>query len=97
MSEAGAECHHCIGSYASDNHHMFFRKGNVCAMVSMADGSIVQCFDYRNKTTAASNRFKSYLSAEIKKANIEFSNSMKKKSIPAEYFNNEVRYEYHPF
>lgn len=96
MREAGAECHHCIGSYASDDKHMFFRKGNVCAMVSMADGSIIQCFDYRNKTTAASNRFKSYLTAEIKKANIEFNNSMKKKSIPAEYFNNEVRYDY-PF
>ena len=81
MRKAGAECHHCIGSYASEDKHMFFRKGNVCAMVSMADGSIVQCFDYRNKTTAASNRFKSYLTAEIKKANIHFNHSMKKKSI----------------
>lgn len=96
MREAGAECSHCIGSYASDTHHMFFRKGNVCAMVSMANGSIVQCFDYRNKTTAASNRFKSYLAAEIKKNKIEFIDSMKKKVIPAEYFNNEVRYDY-PF
>lgn len=96
MRQAGAECNHCIGSYATEDKHMFFRKGNVCAMVSMADGSIVQCFDRRNKTTAASNRFKSYLSAEFKKANIEFSNSMKKKSIPAEYLNNEARYGY-PF
>jgi len=75
MRQAGAECRHCIGSYASDNHHMFFRKGNVCAMVSMADGSIVQCFDYRNKTTAASNRFKSYLTSELKKANLKYNYS----------------------
>lgn len=96
MREAGAECNHCIGSYASDNHHMFFRKGNVCAMVSMANGSILQCFDRGNKTTPASNKFESYLKAELKKNKIEFIDSMKKKVIPREYFNNEVQYAY-PF
>ena len=96
MRSAGAECGHCIGSYSEDTHHMFFRKGNVCAMVSMTNGNIVQCFDRNNKNTPASKKFQSYLTAEIKKADIPFLRTIKKKVIPAEYFNNEVRYDY-PF
>jgi hypothetical protein len=97
MRSAGNECGHCIGSYSQDNHHIFFRKGNICAMVSMTSGNIVQCFDRNNKNTAASKRFQSYLTTEIKKADIPFLRTIKKKVIPAEYFNNnEVRYAY-PF
>ena len=96
MRLAGAECGHCIGSYSQDTHHMFFRKGNVCAMVSMTSGNIIQCFDRNNKNTPASKKFQSYLMAEIKKADIPFLRTIKKKTIPAEYFNNEVRYDY-PF
>ena len=96
MRKAGAECGHCIGSYSQDTHHIFFRKGNVCAMVSATNGNIVQCFDTNNKTTPASKKFQSYLTAEIKKADIPFLRTIKKKVIPAEYFNNEVRYDY-PF
>ena len=96
MRTAGAECGHCIGSYSQDTHHIYFRKGNVCAMVSMTSGDIVQCFDRNNKNTPASKKFQSYLTAEIKKADIPFLRTIKKKVIPAEYFNNEVRYDY-PF
>jgi hypothetical protein len=96
MRLAGSDCAHCIGSYYNDNSHMFFRKGNVCAMVSMTSGNIVQCFDRNNKNTPASKKFQSYLTAEIKKADIPFLRTIKKKVIPAEYFNNEVRYDY-PF
>jgi len=72
MRVAGSDCAHCIGSYYDDNSHMFFRKGNVCAMVSMTNGQIVQCFDRNNKQTPASKNFSSYLNAEIKKAKLEY-------------------------
>jgi len=72
MRVAGSDCGHCIGSYCSDNSHMFFRKGNVCAMVSMTNGQIIQCFDRNNKSTPASKNFSSYLNAEIKKAKLEY-------------------------
>ena len=96
MRTAGSECGHCIGSYSQDTHHIYFRKGNICAMVSMTTGNIMQCFDRNNKNTPASKKFQSYLTAEIKKADIPFLRTIKKKTIPAEYFNNEVRYDY-PF
>ena len=72
MRVAGSDCAHCIGSYYNDNSHMFFRKGNVCAMVSMTNGHIIQCFDRNNKSTPASKSFSSYLEAEIKKAKLEY-------------------------
>ena len=93
MRLAGAECGHCIGSYSQDTHHMFFRKGNVCAMVSMTSGDILQCFDRNNKNTPASKKFQSYLTAEIKKADIPFLRTIKKKAIPREYINDEVNYD----
>lgn len=96
MRTAGVECGHCIGSYSEDTSHMFFRKGNVCAMVSMGNGEITQCSDRNNKSTPASRKFQSYLTAEIKKADIKFLCSMEKKVIPREYINNEVNYDY-PF
>lgn len=96
MRTAGAECGHCIGSYSQDTHHMFFRKGNVCAMVSMNNGDIVQCFDRNNKNTLASKKFRLYLVTEIKKANIPFLNTINKKVITREDLyndNNEVNYD----
>jgi hypothetical protein len=86
MRIAGSDCAHCIGSYCIDNSHMFFRKGNVCAMVSMTNGHIIQCFDRNNKQTPASKSFSSYLNAEIKKAKLEYPLSAPKKvkfGIPA--------------
>ena len=67
MVEAGKTLSHCIGSYADDQHHMFFRKNTVCAMVSMETLSIIQCFDIRNKRTATSKKFESFLQKELKK------------------------------
>ena len=67
MIEAGKTLSHCIGSYADDQRHMFFRKNTVCAMVSMETLSIIQCFDIRNKRTAASKKFESFLQKELKK------------------------------
>jgi len=86
MRIAGSDCAHCIGSYYDDRSHMFFRKGNVCAMVSMTNGQIIQCFDRNNKSTPASKNFSSYLNAEIKKAKLEYPAPAPKKvkfAIPA--------------
>jgi hypothetical protein len=86
MRVAGSDCGHCIGSYYDDRSHMFFRKGNVCAMVSMANGQIVQCFDRNNKKTPASKNFSSYLKIEIKKGKLEYPAPAPKKvkfAIPA--------------
>jgi hypothetical protein len=82
MRLAGQECSHCIGSYSDDNTHMFFRKGNLCAMVTMNTGQIVQCFDRNNKTTIASKNFASYLKVELKKAKLQYVEPAPKRVIP---------------
>ena len=76
---------------------MFFRKENVCAMVSMISGQIVQCFDRNNKNTSASKKFQSYLTAEIKKADIPFLRTIKKKVITREELYNDNNAYHAPY
>jgi hypothetical protein len=82
MIEAGKTLSHCIGSYADDQRHMFFRKNTVCAMVSMETLSIIQCFDIRNKRTATSKKFESFLNTSFKQYKVAPKKDDKTISLP---------------
>lgn len=56
MVKIGSEMRHCLGSY-KDSRDLFFRKGTVCAQVSVQTGKVVQCFDMSNRITSASKDF----------------------------------------
>lgn len=68
LVNAGRECHHCIGSYVNDKNSLFYRKGDVCAQVSINTKEILQCWDKYNKKTDASREFEQYLREHISKA-----------------------------
>lgn len=65
MRLAGAECHHCLGSYVSSKNSMYFRNGSVCAQVTGYD--VVQCYDDRDTKTSKSKKFQKWLTEELSK------------------------------
>lgn len=68
LVNAGRECHHCIGNYVNDKNSLFYRKGDVCAQVSINTKRVEQCWDKYNKKTDASREFEQYLIEHINKA-----------------------------
>lgn len=69
MRQAALDLGHCIGGYVQSND-LFFRKGTVCAMVSVRDGRIIQCYDQHNTVTLASKSFSKWLVSRLE--NIKF-------------------------
>lgn len=66
LLNAGIECKHCIGSYVKSTEYVFYRKNNICALVT-TDGRVLQCYDIQNTITSKSQSFQNYVNNEYGK------------------------------